>query len=60
MHTIEAAILVPLLLLVMAMGAKGAIALYQEIATESEEELENPWGVFDFYLYQDLGELTDD
>lgn len=52
-YTIEAAILVPLLLGVFLVTCNLSIFMYQEINNEHEEmKIENMWEVNDFYLTQ--------
>lgn len=60
-YTVEAAILIPLLILLMTGGIKIAIGLYQEIKAEKAlEDLTEFWAVDDFYFEQGIMEVTND
>ncbi len=60
-YTIEASVLIPLLLMVMALGMRMGIYLYQEIREQKEQQaVEELWEVKDFYQYQWIGEMTND
>ena len=60
-YTIEASVLIPLLLMVMALGMRMGIYLYQEIREQKEQQaVEELWEVKDFYQYQWIGAMTND
>lgn len=60
-YTVEAALLIPLLILLMTGGIRVAIELYQEIKTEEAlEDLTEFWAVDDFYFQQGIMEVIDD
>lgn len=57
-YTVEASILIPILLFVIATGMRMGIALYQEIGegTEADKVVEQ-WSVGDFYKSHWIGEV---
>lgn len=57
-YTIEAAILVPLLILVMARAVISAAELYKEI--ERQEAVADFWAVDRFYMVQGVKEVLND
>lgn len=60
-YTIEASFLIPLFLMVMAVGMRMGLYLYQEIQTQREQHLvEDLWEVEDFYKNQWIGEMIND
>jgi hypothetical protein len=60
-YTVEAAVLVPLLIAVMALAMRIGILLCGEVKEANEEEaLEEMWEVEDFYRYQVIKEVADD
>jgi hypothetical protein len=60
-YTVEAAVLVPLLIAVMALAMRIGILLCGEIKEEKETDaLEEMWEVEDFYRYQVIKEVADD
>ena len=60
-YTIEASILIPLLLFVMATGIKIGLSLYGEIVDAHEEEqVMEVWAVEDFYKSNWIREVLDE
>ncbi|SFG06068.1 hypothetical protein SAMN04487761_10333 [Lachnospiraceae bacterium C7] len=60
-YTIEAAILVPLLIVVFMTSIKLGITLYQEIESEKEDQkIVNMWEVKDFYFVEAGKSLIDE
>ncbi|MCH5333024.1 MAG: hypothetical protein J1D89_03615 [Agathobacter sp.] len=60
-YTVEASLIVPLMIAAMALAMKLGISMYQEIAMEAEQEsIADMWEVDNFYTYQALGEVFDD
>ena len=59
-YTIEAAIIVPIFIFLLAIGMRAGLILYDEIKQEREQEiLDGLWLVDDFYRFECMGELTD-
>jgi hypothetical protein len=59
-YTVEAAVIVPLAIAVMALAMRIGILLCQEVKAEKEAEaLTQMWEVGEFYRYQAVGEVTD-
>lgn len=59
-YTIEAAIIVPIFIFLLAIGMRAGLILYDEIRQEREQEiLDGMWLVDDFYRFKCMGELTD-
>lgn len=59
-YTIEAAIIVPIFIFLLAIGMRAGLILYDEIRQEREQEiLDGLWIVDDFYRFKRMGELTD-
>ena len=59
-YTIEAAIIVPTFIFLLAIGMRAGLILYGEIRQEREQEiLGGLWLVDDFYRFKCMGELTD-
>lgn len=59
-YTIEAAILMPLLLFTIVAGIRISIQMYKEVGAEREQaKVESLWLVDDFYKYQ-VKEVIDD
>ena len=59
-YTVEAAIIVPILIFLLAIGMRAGLILYDEIRQEREQEiLDGMWVVDDFYRFKNMGELTD-
>lgn len=59
-YTIEAAIIVPIFIFLLAIGMRAGLILYDEIRQEREQEiLDGLWLVDDFYRFKCMGELTD-
>lgn len=60
-YTVEAAVIVPLVIGAMALAMRIGIMLYQEICDLREEEsIGLMWEVEEFYRYQVLKEVTND
>ena len=60
-YTVEAALVVPLLLFTMALGMKIGLTLYEEMKDEQEIQwAETQWEVEDFYRNQWLKEALED
>lgn len=60
-YTVEASILIPLLILVMSGGIKSGVDLYQEIKQEEElQDLKELWAVDRFYFVQGITEVIND
>lgn len=60
-YTVEAAMIVPILLFVMALGMKMGLVLYREIINENEVQIvEGLWEVEDFYRNHWLKEALGD
>lgn len=52
-YTVEAAIIIPIFIFIMAVSIRAGIKLYQDIALQTEQKIvENMWVVDDFYRYQ--------
>ena len=52
-YTVEAAIIVPIFIFILAIGMKAGLILYSEIKQQQEQQiLEEMWLVDDFYRYQ--------
>lgn len=59
-YTVEAAVLVPILIGTMAFAMCMGISLLEDIRGEHEEQkIETMWAVDEFYNYQVLKEVTD-
>lgn len=59
-YTVEAAIIVPIFIFLLAIGMRAGLILYDEIRQEREQEiLDGMWVVDDFYRFKNMGELTD-
>lgn len=59
-YTVEAAIIVPIFIFLLAIGMRAGLILYDEIKQEREQEiLDGMWVVDDFYRYKNMGELID-
>jgi hypothetical protein len=59
-YTVEAAVIIPIAIAVMALAMRIGILLCQEVKTEKEEEsLTQMWEVEEFYRYQTVREVTD-
>ena len=59
-YTVEAAIIVPIFIFILAIGMKAGLILYSEIKQQQEHQiLEEMWLVDDFYRYKSAGELLD-
>jgi hypothetical protein len=60
-YTVEAAVIVPILIAVMALAMRIGILLCQEVKEINEaESLEQMWEVEEFYRYQAIGEVAND
>lgn len=60
-YTVEASLVVPIVIFAMALAMKLGIALYQEIEEQPEDrEWAEMWGVGDFYNHQAIKEVFDD
>lgn len=60
-YTVEASVIVPIVLWAMALAMQTGIAMYQEIESQKEQEnLEDMWEVNDFYTYQTVKEVLND
>lgn len=60
-YTIEASLMIPLLLFTMAIGMKAGLVLYTEIATAQEQEKNHElWGTEDFYKSYWMKEVLND
>jgi hypothetical protein len=60
-YTVEAAVIVPILIGVMALAMRIGILLCQEVKEINEaESLEQMWEVEEFYRYQAIGEVAND
>lgn len=57
--TVEASLILPIFLGVLAISMKMGIDLHEEIEREKEQVVQL-WEVKDFYLYQLVGEVFDD
>jgi hypothetical protein len=58
-YTVEAAVIVPVMIAVMALAMRIGILLCQEVKAEKEaESLEQMWDVEEFYRYQTIGEVA--
>ncbi|MEE1028996.1 MAG: TadE/TadG family type IV pilus assembly protein [Agathobacter sp.] len=52
-YTVEAAIIIPIFIFIMAVSIRAGIKLYQDITLQTEQKIvENMWVVDDFYRYQ--------
>lgn len=59
-YTVEAAIIVPIFIFILAIGMKAGLILYSEIKQQQEQQiLEEMWLVDDFYRYKSAGEILD-
>jgi hypothetical protein len=59
-YTVEASILVPLLMFTMALAMKMALCLYDELKEQQESQLvESLWAVEDFYTNERIKEVSD-
>jgi hypothetical protein len=59
-YTVEAAVIVPLAITVMALSMRIGILLCQEVKEEKEaDSLDRMWEVQEFYRYQIIGEVAD-
>ena len=59
-YTVEAAIIVPIFIFILAIGIKAGLILYSEIKQQQEQQiLEEMWLVDDFYRYKSAGEILD-
>ena len=59
-YTIEAAIIVPIFIFLLAIGMRAGLILYDEIRQEREQEILDGLGlVDDIYRFKCMGELTD-
>lgn len=59
--TVEAAIIIPLFMIFIAMGMKTGIECYKEIGGEAEEKaLDGMWVVDDFYTIRTLSNSVDE
>lgn len=58
-YTVEASILVPVMLWVFALAMQMGIAMYEEVKEQPKTE-ETLWEVKEFYVYQTVGEMVDD
>jgi hypothetical protein len=59
-YTVEASILVPVLLFTMALAMKMALGLYHELREQQESQLvESLWAVEDFYKNELVKEVLD-
>lgn len=60
-YTVEAAIWVPILVIMFAVGIHIGLNLYEEIGNQKEQQIVvELWEVKDFYKNQWIGEWTDD
>lgn len=59
-YTIEAAILVPFLMMIMAGAVTCGVDLYTDIAKQKEQEEADFWAVDKFYMVQGIKEVLDD
>lgn len=60
-YTVEAALLIPLLIILMAGTIRVAIGLYQEIEAEEQlGDLAEYWAVDEFYFEQGIVEVIGD
>ena len=58
-YTVEAAIIVPIMIWTMAIAMCTGITMHQEIQCEHEEtQIQDLWAVETFYKYQVLKEVT--
>ena len=52
-YTVEAAIIIPIFIFIMAVSIRAGIKLYQDITLQTEQKIVvNMWVVDDFYRYQ--------
>ncbi len=59
-YTVEAAIIVPIFIFILAIGMKAGLILYSEIKQQQEQQIvEEMWLVDDFYRYKSAGEILD-
>ena len=59
-YTVEASILIPLFLMMMAVAMETGISLYQETVQEAEQEgLADVWAVEDFYRFSAVKGLSE-
>jgi hypothetical protein len=59
--TVEASILVPILLFSMALAMKIGLFLYDEMKEQREsQQVESLWEVEDFYINEQIKEVLDD
>lgn len=59
--TVEASIIIPTFIFIIVIAIRTGLILYQEIATQTEQELvENVWVIDDFYKYQIAKEVMKD
>ncbi len=59
-YTVEAAIIIPVFIFILAIGMRAGLILYEEISQEEEQEIVNGmWAVDDFYRYKCMGEVID-
>lgn len=57
-YTVEAAIIIPIFLFILALGMRAGLILFEEIRTQNEEAmLEEIWVVDDFYRFKSAGEI---
>jgi hypothetical protein len=60
-YTVEAAVIVPVTIAVMALAMRIGILLCQEVKADKEaESLSQMWEVEEFYRYQAIGEVAND
>ena len=59
-YTVEAAIIVPIFIFILAIGMKAGLILYSEVKQQQEQQiLEEMWLVDDVYRYKSAGEILD-
>lgn len=58
-YTLEASILVPVMLWVLALVMQMGISMYEEVQEQQETEV-SLWEVKEFYVYQSVGEIIND
>ena len=60
-YTVEASVIVPLVLWVLAVVMQLGIAMHEEIEGQTEQEaVADLWEVDEFYICQTVGEIVDD
>lgn len=60
-YTVEAAVIVPIVIGAMALAMRIGIMLYEEVRDQKEEEaISTMWEVEEFYRYQALKGVTND